>query len=305
MTTAYHIPVLLQPTIDALCIQPNGVYVDCTLGGAGHSKAILEKLDNNGKLIVFDQDKDALANLPHDDRIIAIHQNFMHITKMLRLHHITQVHGILADLGISSHQIDEPSRGFAIRYNAPLDMRMDNRTTTTAAHILATYTEQALHKMLEQYGEVTNAKTLAHNIATVRQSMPIATTDDLKHILEPYAKGNPNKYYAQVFQALRIAVNEELQALKVLLAQVPALLYPQGRVAIITFHSLEDRIVKNYFKKGIYSEAEAAIDYNPFDNTPKTYPLRPTTKKPIEATPEEIKENPRSRSAKLRVAIKN
>jgi 16S rRNA (cytosine1402-N4)-methyltransferase len=302
MTEQYHIPVLLAETIEALQIKPNGVYVDCTMGGAGHSNAILQKLNNDGKLIVFDQDADAIKNVPKDERVLFVHSNFRHLQRMLRLHNVAAIDGLLADLGVSSHQFDEAGRGFSIRFNAALDMRMDNRNTTTAASVLATCTELELHKMMEQYGEVTNAKTLAKTIVEARKLRPILTIDDLKNAIALIVKGYPNKYFAQVFQALRIAVNEELQVLQELLQQLPAVLKPNGIAAIITFHSLEDRLVKNFFKKGTF--AEEAIDLNPFSTDVKQYPLKPVYKKPIEASAEELKNNPRSRSAKLRAAVK-
>jgi 16S rRNA (cytosine1402-N4)-methyltransferase len=222
---------------------------------------------------------------------------------MLRLHGIKEVDGILADLGVSSHQFDEAERGFSFRYNAKLDMRMDHRNPLTAAAVLLTYSETQLHKMFERYGEVTNSKTLAKTIAEARKLKPILTIDDLKNILQPFVKGNPNKYFAQVFQALRIAVNEELPALEELLLQIPQVLKKDGIAAIITFHSLEDRIVKNFFKKGDFGNTE--VDTNPFTTEIKKFPLSALQKKPIEASAEEIRLNPRSRSAKLRTAIRN
>ena len=221
--------------------------MDCTFGGGGHSKAILEKLSAKGKLVAFDQDEDAKKNVPDDERIIFVPQNFRHLHRFLRLHNITAVDGIMADLGVSSHQFDEAGRGFSIRYNAELDMRMDQRQTLTAFDVVNTYTEQRLHKIFEQYGEVTNAKTLAKTIVEVRNSSSLKTIDGFKNALREIVKGNPNKYFAQVFQALRIEVNDELGALKEMLQQIPTLLKPGGRVAIITFHSLEDRLVKNFF----------------------------------------------------------
>lgn len=301
MSEQYHIPVLLQETIEALQIKPNGIYVDCTLGGAGHSKAILEKLNNDGKLIVFDQDADAKKNVPNDERVLFIHSNFRHLQRMLRVNGIKEVDGILTDLGVSSHQFDEAERGFSIRFNAALDMRMDSRNEVTAAKILATYTEAQLHKMFEQFGEVTNAKTLAKTIVEARALTPILTIDEFKNVLSLFVKGNPNKYYAQVFQALRIAVNEELQVLQELLLQLPSVLKTGGIAVVITFHSLEDRLVKNFFKKGVFEEE---VELNPFSTEQKKYPLKPLTKKPIEATAAEIKINGRSRSAKLRAAYK-
>ncbi len=303
MIANYHIPVMLNEVVEALQINPNGIYVDCTLGGGGHANAMLSKLSANGKLVVFDQDKDAIKNVPKDDRVVFIHSNFRYLAKMLRLHSIGQVDGLLADLGVSSHQFDEGSRGFSIRFNAPLDMRMDERTSVTAATIIASYSEKQLHKLFEQYGEVTNAKTLAALIVKARSLQPILTTDDLKNTITTIVKGNPNKYLAQVFQALRIAVNEEMGVLEELLEQLPKVIKPNGLVAFITFHSLEDRIVKNYFKKGTTNAADE-VDTNPFSTEQKEILFKPTTKKPIEASTVETKNNPRSRSAKLRVAVR-
>jgi len=297
----YHVPVLLNESIDALQIRPNGIYVDCTFGGGGHSREILKHLGDDGKLVAFDQDADAKQNVPDDARIIFVPHNFRHLQRFLKLHKITEVDGILADLGVSSHQFDEAGRGFSTRFEAALDMRMDQRQDQTAADILETYSEQQLHKMFEQYGEVTNAKTLARTIVQVRQSVPLKTIENFKQAVSAAVKGNPNKYFAQVFQALRIAVNDELGALKEMLQQAPAVLKPGGRVAVITFHSLEDRIVKVFLKKGTFDETE---EFDPFGRTPRQQPLQVITKKPILPGPEEIKNNPRSRSAKLRVAEK-
>jgi 16S rRNA (cytosine1402-N4)-methyltransferase len=300
LESIYHTPVLLKETIEGLNIVPNGVYVDCTFGGGGHSKAILKKLDAGGKLVAFDQDENARRNLPADSRVIFVPHNFRHLQRFLRLHSLAAVDGILADLGVSSHQFDEPERGFSIRYNAELDMRMDARQARTAFDVVNRYGAQQLHKLFQEYGEVTNAKTLAKTIVEARQSSPIKTIDDLKNALQKIVKGNPNKYFAQVFQALRIEVNEELTALRELLQQVPLLLKPGGRVAIITFHSLEDRLVKNFFRRGSFEEAEE----NPFTIQQTVNELKVITKKPITPGEEELKQNPRSRSAKLRVAEK-
>ena len=294
----YHVPVLLKESIEGLAIKLDGVYVDCTFGGGGHSRAILKCLNEKGKLIAFDQDDDARKNLPQDERVIFIPQNFRHLQRFLRLYKITKVDGILADLGVSSHQFNEAGRGFSIRFDAALDMRMDQRQTTTAAAVLKTLTELQLHKMLEQYGEVTNAKTLAKLIVQQRALTSIKTINELKQAVQSAVKGNPSKYFAQVFQALRIEVNDELGVLKELLQQIPTLLKPGGRVAIITFHSLEDRIVKNFFKTGIFSETEVDEIYG---GKPES-PFNIITKKPILPGATEAKENKRSRSAKLRVA---
>ena len=301
----YHIPVLLNETIAGLNIKPGGVYVDCTFGGGGHSRFVLQQLNEDGKLFVFDQDADAKKNLPtgqagvpDDERIVFIPQNFRYLQRFLRLHKITAVDGILADLGVSSHQFDEAERGFSIRFDAALDMRMDQRETLTAADVIKTSTEQQLHKLFEQYGEVTNSKTLAKTIVEQRALAPIRTINEFKQAVKTAVKGNPQKYFAQVFQALRIQVNDELGALKELLQQTTTLLKPQGRIAIITFHSLEDRIVKNFFRDGSFLQTEADEVYG---TRPET-PFLIITKKPVTATAAELKQNPRSRSAKLRVA---
>ena len=300
MQQPYHIPVLLHETIGALKLHAAGTYVDCTFGGGGHSKAILEKLGEKGKLVVFDQDEDAKQNVPDDPRIIFVPHNFRHLQRFLRLHNIQFVDGIIADLGVSSHQFDEAERGFSTRFDAPLDMRMDQRQQLQASDVVKTYSEQQLHKLFEQYGEVTNAKTLARTIVTVRDTTSLKTIESFKNAIRGIVKGNPNKYFAQVFQALRIEVNDELAALKELLQQIPALLKPGGRVAIITFHSLEDRLVKNFFRRGTFEETES----NPYIMTETVNELKVITKKPLLAGENEIKQNPRSRSAKLRVAEK-
>ncbi len=294
----YHTPVLLNECLEGLNIQANGIYVDCTFGGGGHSRAILEQLDENGRLIVFDQDEDARQNLPDDERVIFVPQNFRHLQKFLRLHKMAKVDGILADLGVSSHQFDEADRGFSIRFDAALDMRMDQRQANTAADILKTFSELQLHKMFELYGEVTNAKTLAKTIVQQRSITLIRTINEFKAAVQAVVKGNPNKYFAQVFQALRIEVNDELGALKDLLQQTITVLNTGGRVAIITFHSLEDRLVKIFFKDGTFEDTAIDDVYgHRFEN-----PFKVITKKPVTATEKELKENSRSRSAKLRVA---
>ena len=297
---AYHVPVLLQETLDGLAIRPDGIYVDCTFGGGGHSKGILERLGPKGRLFAFDQDSDARQNLPDDARVTFLPHNFRHLGRFLRLHNASQVHGILADLGVSSHQFDEPERGFSIRYDGGMDMRMDQRQVLTAYEVINSYTEQQLHKLFEQYGEVTNAKTLARTLVDIRRSVSLKTIPNFKTALHSVVKGNPNKYFAQVFQALRIEVNDELGALKEMLQQVPAFLLSGGRVALITFHSLEDRIVKNFFKKGSFEDEEDPSD--PFGQTKVAPLLKAITRKPVIAGEEELRKNPRARSAKLRVA---
>lgn len=300
MQSAYHIPVLLREVIDALNIRPDGVYVDCTFGGGGHSNAILEKLGPAGRLIAFDQDEDARKNLPHDNRLLFVPENFRHVQRFLRLHKIQEVDGLLADLGVSSHQLDCGERGFSTRYDAALDMRMDRRASLTAWQIVETYSEQALHKLFEQFGEVTNAKTLARTIVQVRQSQSLRTIEGFKQSVHEAVKGNPNKYFAQVFQALRMVVNDEMGSLRELLTQLPAFIKPGGRVVIITFHSGEDRVVKQFFKSGSLEE----LPDNPFISVPVQQHWKWVFKKPLMASKEEQQQNPRSRSAKLRVAEK-
>ena len=300
MQSAYHIPVLLREVIDALNIRPDGVYVDCTFGGGGHSNAILEKLGPAGRLIAFDQDEDARKNLPHDNRLLFVPENFRHVQRFLRLHKIQEVDGLLADLGVSSHQLDCGERGFSTRYDAALDMRMNRRASLTAWQIVETYSEQALHKLFEQFGEVTNAKTLARTIVQVRQSQSLRTIEGFKQSVHEAVKGNPNKYFAQVFQALRMVVNDEMGSLRELLTQLPAFIRPGGRVVIITFHSGEDRVVKQFFKSGSLEE----LPDNPFISVPVQQHWKWVFKKPLMASQEEQQQNPRSRSAKLRVAEK-
>jgi len=298
MHEVYHIPVLLNEVLEHLAIKPDGVYVDCTFGGGGHSKAILEKLSEKGRLIAFDQDADARNNVPDDDRVLFIPHNFRHLSRFLQLHGVTGADGLLADLGVSSHQFDVAERGFSTRFDAALDMRMDQRQPKTAAEVLNTYSEQQLHKLFEQYGEVTNSKTLARTVVEARRTAPLQTIDAFKAAVQNIVKGNPAKYFAQVFQALRIEVNDEMGALKDLLQQLPQVVKPGGRAAIITFHSIEDRLVKVFFKRGTFEEAEE----NPFEIKRFDNPFKLINKQPIEAGAEEARRNSRSRSARLRVA---
>ena len=283
-----------------MAVRKDGIYVDCTFGGGGHAAGILTAIGEKGRLIAFDQDEDARRNLPVDDRLLFIPENFRHIQRFLRLHNAGPVDGILADLGVSSHQFDTAERGFSTRFDAALDMRMDKRQSLTAHDVINTYDESGLQRIFGQYGEVTNAKTLARTIVAVRNRVPLNSVDAFRNALREQAKGNPHKYFAQVFQALRIEVNDELGALKELLRQIPSLLKPGGRAVIITFHSLEDRLVKNFFRRGSFDEPEE----NPFFNEEKETELRVITKKPVIPSEKEIRENPRSRSARMRIAEK-
>lgn len=299
--SAYHVPVMLQEAVDALQVDPAGIYVDCTFGGGGHAREILRRLGPEGRLVAFDQDADARRNIPDDKRLLFVPQNFRHLARFLRVNNIRQVNGILADLGVSSHQFDIPGRGFSTRFDADLDMRMDTRETLTAFDILQTKSAEELQQIFSTYGEVTNSKTLAATIVEARKTGNLKTINNFRQAVQGVVKGNPNKYFAQVFQALRISVNDELGALRELLLQIPALLVPGGRVAIITFHSLEDRLVKQFFKQGAFEEQQ---EENPFMNSTVVNPLKVISKKPVLPGEEEIKRNPRSRSAKLRIAEK-
>ena len=296
----YHVPVLLHEVINGLQIIPSGIYVDCTFGGGGHSKKFLEQLNSKGKLIVFDQDEDAKKNLPPDERVIFVPHNFRHLQRFLRFHKIAKVNGILADLGVSSHQINEAERGFSTRFNAEMDMRMNQNEKINAADVIKTYSGEKLHKIFEQYGEVTNSKTLANTIVEIRKSQSLNTINEFKNAIYPVVKGNPEKYFAQVFQALRIEVNDELNALKEMLLQSVDVLEEGGRIAVITFHSLEDRIVKNFFRFCNFEEEQL----NDLYGRPKKNELKVITKKPIVPSLQETKNNPRSRSSKLRIAEK-
>jgi 16S rRNA (cytosine1402-N4)-methyltransferase len=296
----YHLSVLLNECISNLAIKKDGIYVDATFGGGGHSKAILDALGPKGKLIAFDQDRDALQNVPDDKRLLFIHENFKYLKRFLKLYNIPKVDGILADLGVSSHQFDEAERGFSIRFDAELDMRMDLRGKLKARDIINNYPEKDLHKLFEQYGEVSNARTLANTIANRRKQMQIATIADFKQAISDCIKGNPNKYLAQVFQALRIEVNQELAVLENFCKDAIASLKPGGRLCIISFHSLEDRIVKNSMKP----IADNTYANNPFVQDVYRKELKIISSKPITASKEELKINTRSRSARLRVAEK-
>ncbi|RYG20890.1 MAG: 16S rRNA (cytosine(1402)-N(4))-methyltransferase RsmH [Chitinophagaceae bacterium] len=297
MENNYHIPVLLDECIEGLAIKPSGVYVDVTFGGGGHSRAILDKLDKNGTLIAFDQDPDAQQNKINDPRFIFVDQNFGFLKNNLRLLGYKKVDGILADLGVSSHQFNEPSRGFSTRFEADLDMRMDKQRPLTAAVVLNTYTEDKLHKIFGIYGEVKNAKSLAKTIATSRLEQPILTLADFKKVIAAHIpRGKENKYMAQVFQALRIEVNAEIEVLEDFLTQTADVLNPGGRLVVMSYHSLEDRPVKSFIAKGKF-KGEVEKDF--FGNEQK--PFQAINRKAIVANDKELGLNSRSRSAKLRI----
>jgi 16S rRNA (cytosine1402-N4)-methyltransferase len=298
----YHTSVMLHECIDGLHIDPAGTYVDVTFGGGGHSKAILAKLGPEGRLFSFDQDPDAWeqAEKIDDERLTLITANFRYLEKYLRLHRVKQVDGILADFGVSSFQLDAPERGFSIRFDGPLDMRMGPSASMTAAELLNSYSAEELQRILGMYGEVKNARTLAQAIIQARTSKALETTQEFKEILNKLApKHREFKYFAQVFQAIRIEVNQELAVIEEFLAQAPAILKPGGRLVIMSFHSLEDRLVKNFIKAG---NVQGKEDKDLFGVVHR--PLESVIRKPITASEEELKLNPRSRSAKLRIASK-
>jgi 16S rRNA (cytosine1402-N4)-methyltransferase len=300
VNAAYHTPVMLHQSVDALCVTPNGVYVDATFGGGGHSREILSRL-KNGRVIAFDRDSDAGANRIEDKRFFLIQNNFRFLRGLLRREGITEVDGILADLGVSSHQFDTGERGFSFRFDAPLDMRMNSSGTLTAAQVVNGYSEKQLCDMLQTYGEVEQAARAARLVAAAREREPIRTIGSLKRALEPCTpKLMAHKYLAKVFQALRIVVNGEMTALEQLLEQAPKVLKPGGRLAVITYHSLEDRMVKNFMRAG---NMAGKIEKDVFGKG--ITPLTVVTKKAIVPGEDEIRQNTRARSAKLRVAEKN
>ena len=296
----YHNPVMLAECIEGLAIKPDGVYVDVTFGGGGHSREILKHLSAKGRLLAFDQDVDAQANIPNDDRLTFIDQNFRFLKNNCRLHAAIPVDGVLADLGVSSHQFDRPERGFSTRFDADLDMRMDQSSSLTAKEVVNSYSEEDLHRIFGIYGEIQNAKSLAKTIVTARLNQPIETISGLKEVIKKLIpKGKENKYLAQVFQALRIEVNQELEALQDFLLQAADVLAVGGRLVVMSYHSLEDRLVKNFIAIGKF-RGEVEKDF--FGNPLK--PLEAVSRKAITASEEEIKKNSRARSAKLRVAVK-
>lgn len=296
----YHQPVMLQECIEALNIQPNGTYVDVTFGGGGHSREILKHLNADGRLLAFDQDADAQQNLINDERFTFVDQNFRYLKSFTRLHGAIPVDGILADLGVSSYQFDQAERGFSIRFDAELDMRMNQSAVLTAKQVVNDYAEADLHRIFGIYGEIQNAKSLARTITVARLNGPINTVADLKNAISGLIpRGKENKYLAQVFQALRIEVNQELEALKEFLTQSAEVLVSGGRLVVMSYHSLEDRLVKNFIAKGKFS-GEVEKDF--YGNDQK--PLEAVSRGAITATEEEIKQNNRARSAKLRIAVK-
>ncbi len=298
--SGYHTPVMLQECIEGLSIRPNGTYVDVTFGGGGHSREIMKHLGKDGRLLAFDQDADAVQNSINDERFELVEQNFRYLKNYCRLHEAVPVDGILADLGVSSYQFDQPERGFSIRFDAELDMRMNQSSELTAKEVVNTYAEADLHRIFGVYGEIQNAKSLARTLVTSRLNAPIHTVADLKNVINGLIpRGKENKYLAQVFQALRIEVNQELEALKDFLVQSAEVLVSGGRLVVMSYHSLEDRLVKNFIAKGKFSgELEKDIYGN--DNRP----MEAVSRGAVTATEEEIKQNNRARSAKLRIAVK-
>ena len=299
MMKMYHNPVLLEACLEGLALKESGTYVDVTFGGGGHTKAILDAIGSDGKVVAFDQDEDAIDNSWVDERLIFIHQNFTYLQRFLRLHKVDKVDGILADLGVSSHQIDTPSRGFSTRFDGPLDMRMNSSGGTSAKDVINTYTKEHLSDIFYQYGELTNARKIASKIVESREENPIETTLELVDLLRPIVPVKiQQKVLAQIFQALRIEVNQELEALKSLLEQSAEVLNHNGRLCVISYHSLEDRLVKRFIQHGCFENEPVRDDFG------RSYkPLKKVGNMtlPMEI---EIQNNKRARSAKLRIAEK-
>lgn len=300
-TSTYHTPVMLNECIEYLNIQPDGIYVDATYGGGGHSRAILNKLSKKGKLFAFDQDTAAQQNIIKDERFTFIPSNFSFITQWLHYYHVNHANGILADLGVSLHQLQTPERGFSYRYNQPIDMRMNPSQTTTARDVLNNYSEQQLEKIFHDYSDLSNAKKLAHLIVKYRYQKNIQTTYDLIDAIKPILpKNNEYPILSKIFQAIRIEVNKEIEALKSFLNQTYSLLAPQGRLVVLTYHSVEDRIVKHFMTNG---HSDKVLEPDPLYGK-INYPFKILTKKPLRPSEAEITSNPQSRSAKLRAAEK-
>lgn len=297
----YHVPVLLEDSVSGLNIRPGGVYLDLTFGGGGHSGEILRRMDADGCLLGFDQDEDALANVPEDDRFIFVNHNFRYLRNFVRYYGYEEVDGILADLGVSSHEFDEADRGFSFRFDAGLDMRMNQRSKLTAAVVLNSYDVDSLTAVFRNYGEVENARRLSERIVKAREEAPVRTSEEFMQAIAPCVpKLKEKKYLAKVYQALRIEVNGELDALKEMMQQAMEVLKPGGRLVVITYHSLEDRIVKNFLKTG---NAEGKVEKDLlFGHVNHDFEL--VNRKVIVPSDEEITQNPRARSAKLRIAEK-
>ncbi len=295
----YHNPVLLKKSVDDLVTNPDGIYVDCTFGGGGHSREILSRLSEKGKLYGFDQDLDALKNTIDDPRFTLVNQNFRFLENALMMYGISKIDGVLADFGVSSHQFDEAERGFSTRSNAPLDMRMNVMQLLDAKKVINEYEEEHIADILYQYGEIRESRKLAREIVNHRKLKPIETTEDLKKLFSYIPQFKQNKVYAQIFQAIRIEVNQELEVIKELLVQAHRMLKPGGRLVAISYHSLEDRLVKRFLKNGMF-EGEPARDI--YGNYSKTFNLLQT--KAVVPDQDEVKENSRARSAKLRTGIK-
>ena len=297
---SYHEPVLAKESIEALNIRADGLYVDATFGGGGHSRLILNELGEKGRLYAFDQDDDSLQNLIEDERFVFNHHNFRYLKQFLRLHGVKQVDGILADLGVSSHQLDEPERGFSYRFEAELDMRMNRQDNRKASDILNSYSAEDLQRVFSEYGEVRNSRTLAQKIVQEREVKAIRTIGDFLLITEPLIRGFRGRYLSQVFQALRIEVNDEMGALKAFLESTLEVLKPGGRLVVISYHSIEDRLVKNFIKTG---NAAGEMQRDFYGNIER--PFTPYNKNVIVPSEEEVERNPRARSAKMRVGIRS
>ena len=295
----YHNPVLLDESVSGLIINPDGIYVDCTFGGGGHSREILSRLSDKGRLFSFDQDPDALKNKLDDERFTLVNQNFRFLENSLLMYGVTQVDGVLADLGVSSHQFDEADRGFSIRTEGPLDMRMNTMQGLDARKVVNEYEEEQLADIFYLYGELREARKLARELVAARKKGEIKTTDDLKRVFSYMPAHKSNKFFAQVFQAIRIEVNQELEVLKEMLEQSYRVLKPGGRLSVISYHSLEDRLVKRFLKNGMF---EGEPERDSYGNYNKSFELLKT--KAIVPTDEEIAENSRARSAKLRIGTK-
>jgi 16S rRNA (cytosine1402-N4)-methyltransferase len=296
----YHLPVMLEQSLEGLNIKPNGTYVDVTFGGGGHSRAILNKLSSKGRLVAFDQDNDAINNIPNDERVLFVNHNFRYLKNFLRYNNIEKIDGLLADLGVSSHHFDSAERGFSFRHDAALDMRMNQDASLTAAEVVNEYSEQAIRSILFQYGELKEAGKLTRAILKARQNKKIETTAELSDVLWNYVPRNAeHKFLARVFQALRIEVNHEMESLRQLLEQSAEVMSPGGRLVVITYHSLEDRLVKNFVKAGNFDGKITRDLYGNYEA-----PFKAVNKGVIIPEENETDENNRSRSAKLRIAEK-